>query len=213
MAIIYGRIERKLSSKPPKKVTSMDDLDKVHHEIRKDIREELASKLAGIKKSSKKQISKPENNNSLVTSSNPIDVLSQLSDKYHILCGVNITLPNDITYHGKKDLNSAAIDFVVISKKGIVLIGVKNENLSHEQVDRDTRVLKSHLKSWRAPQNPKVTSVILSVKGNVKNNPKYKSVTTSNLKKINSFLESGKEIFSDKELKRIFDRLEGHVTN
>lgn len=223
MAIIYGSVDRQksLSNKPLPKVKNIDDIDSVHQEIRKDIQEKLGHSLfPGVEKSSKKQQNKKSKQNIETSHANAsrelqvIDVLSQLSDEYHILCDVNITLPNYVTYHGKKDLNSAQIDFVVISKKGIVLIDTKNKGSSpHDQVDRAARVLKSSLKSWRSPQSPKVKSVILSVKENIQYDPKYKSIMISDLDKINSFLQDRKEEFSDKELKRIFNRMKDHVTN
>jgi len=52
--------------------------------------------------------------------------LSQLSDDYHVLCGLYVRLPHYVTYKGRKNLGSAQMDFVVVSKKGVVLIEVKN---------------------------------------------------------------------------------------
>ena len=54
------------------------------------------------------------------------DKLSQLSDEYHILCGLNIGLRYYVTYNNRKNLRSAQMDFVVVSKKGVILIEVKN---------------------------------------------------------------------------------------
>ena len=42
--------------------------------------------------------------------------------------------------------------------------------------------------------------------------PYYKFVSVSNLDKINYFIENRKEEFSDKEVKRIVDRLKGNVS-
>ena len=150
------------------------------------------------------------------------DKLSQLSDEYHILCGLNIGLPYYVTYNDRKNLRSAQMDFVVVSKKGVILVEVKNwstqyynqnENLSpHEQVDRAGRVLWIALKSWLSPKSPRVTSVLLSIQDNMKYDPRYKFVSVSNLDKINNFIEKRKEEFSDKEVERIVDRLKGHVT-
>jgi len=117
------------------------------------------------------------------------------------------------------------MDFVVVSKRGVILIEVKNwtdtyvfknrENGGlepHEQVERVGRVLWICLKSWRDPKQPMVTSVLLTLQGNMKYNPAYKFVAVKDLITINPWIEKRKEIFSDKEVNRIIDRIKGHVT-
>ena len=149
--------------------------------------------------------------------------LKQLSNDFHVLCGLNIGLSNYVTYNGKRNLRSAQMDFVVISKKGVILIEVKNwstrfyyenDKISpHEQVDRAGRVLWIALKSWRSPKSPRVTSVLLPVQGNMRYDPRYKYVLVSDLDEINYFIEKRKVEFSDKEVERIVDRIKGNVTN
>ena len=144
--------------------------------------------------------------------------LSQLSDDYHVLCGLRIGLPHYVTYRGRKNLRSAQMDFVVVSKRGVVLIEVKNwsrgyskkyDGLSpHEQVDRAGMVLWIALKSWRSPKNPSAASVLLSVQGNMEFDYHYKYVKVKDLNNINYFIENRNEQFSDKEVKRVVDRLE-----
>ena len=231
MAIIYGRAdsEKQLLSKYPKQVQKIEDIPKVHQEMKNELKVEEKGLVAKIIRWNKKrQVNKFEKNKD-----NPfhagargelevLEKLSQLSDDYHVLCGVNIGLPYYVTYNGKKNLGSAQIDFVVVSNKGVILIEVKNwsteyykqnKNLSpHEQVDRAGRVLWIALKSWRSPKNPSVGSVLLSVQGNMKYDPKYKFVFVTDLEKINYFIENRKEEFSDKNVKRIVDRLKNHVT-
>lgn len=222
MAVIYGHVRReKQPEKPPKPVQNIDDIDKIHQELRADIKTKLEAELfPDIKKPNKEpkiKVEKDKEESPHVEQSDElktIDVLSKLSDEYHILCGVNIELSNNITYNGKKDLKSAQMDFIVISKRGVILLGVKNEIIPpHEQVDRAARVLMNSLKSWRNPKNPKVQSVVLSVKGNISDDPKFKSVTVSNLDEINSFLENRPEEFSQQEIKRIVGRLKNHMTS
>ena len=109
-----------------------------------------------------------------------LNKLSQLSDDYHVMCGVNMDLGHYITYNGKKNLRSAQMDFVVVSKRGVILIEVKNwsTNFSrhylglspYAQVERAGRVLWIALKSWRSPSNPSVTSVLLATRGNMRYN-------------------------------------------
>lgn len=217
MAIIYGHVHREKQSKtPPKPVQNIDDIDKVHQDLRKNIKLKLAAKLFPDIKKPEIIVEKKKDTSTHVELSEEIktiDILSQLDDEYHILYGVNIELANDITYHGKKNLKYARMDFVVISKRGIILIKIKKEKSdSHEQVDMDAKVLWSFLKSWRNPKSPGVESVLLSVKDNIQNDSKYKSVTVSNLDKINSFLQNSPEKFSEQEVKRIVNRLKGYVT-
>ena len=144
--------------------------------------------------------------------------LSQLSDDYHVLCGLYIELPHYVTYEGRKNLGSAQMDFIVVSKRGIVLIEVKNwsrqyskkyHGLSpHEQVDRAGLVLWIKLKSWRSPKNPSPANVLLSVQGNMEFDYDYKFVNVKNLNNINSFIENRRQLFSDKEVKRVVGRLQ-----
>jgi len=123
-------------------------------------------------------------------------------------------------YNGEKNLKSAQIDFVVVSKKGVYAIEVKNWSDNyvnqqnyfspHEQAARAGRLLWHILKSWR--KAPRVTSVVLSIKGNIKYDPKYKVVFVASIKNINRFLENREDALSEKEVKKIVKKLKGHVT-
>ncbi|HET6517496.1 MAG TPA: nuclease-related domain-containing protein [Nitrosopumilaceae archaeon] len=232
MAIIYGRAEseKELLKNYPDEVKRIEDIPRMYEHFKAKVNEEERGFFAGIKKWNKqRQVNKFEKNKD-----NPfhagargelqvLDKLSHLTDDYHVLCGVNIALPNYVTYNGRKNLRSAQMDFVVVSKKGVILIEVKNwstdyynqnKDLSpHEQVDRAGLVLWIGLKSWRNPRNPRVTKVLLSLRGNIKYEPRYKYVLTSDLNKINYFVENRKEEFSDKDVERIVGRLKGYVTN
>jgi len=147
-----------------------------------------------------------------------LDKLSELSDDYHIFCDVSKELDHYVTYDGRRNLRSAQMDFVVVSHRGVVLIEAKNwssrfyrqhDGLSpHEQVSRAGRVLWISLKSsWFSPKNPSVTSVLLSIQGNMEYDPYYKFVYVKDLKNINYFIQNRYEQFSDKEVERIIDRL------
>ena len=236
MAIIYGRAdsEKQLLDKYPSRVKSIEDIDKVHQELKEDLKAEGNGFFAGIKKWNKKrQINKFEKNKDdpfHAGADGEIQVLaklSKLSDDYHVLCGIKASLPYYTTYRGQKNLRTAQLDFIVISKKGIILIEVKNwsnqyynqhRNLSpHEQVDRAARVLWIAIKSrwgwgWWNTQAPRVTSVLLSIRGNIKYDPHYKFVLVSDLNKINNFIENQREKLSDKEVKKLIKMLKGHVT-
>jgi len=151
--------------------------------------------------------------------------LSELSDDYHILCGIRAELPHYVTYNGRKNLRSAQLDFVVISKKGIILIEVKNWSdkfyretnkiRPHEQVDRAGRVLWIVIKTrwgWLKTQTPRVTSILLSIQGNMKCDPNYKFVNVCDLDRINYFIEKRKEELTDKDVEKLVTILKDHVS-
>ncbi len=235
MAIIYGLAdtEKRLLDKLPNQVKSLDDIDKVHQEFKEEFDsiedKGILNKFSRWGK--KRQINKIEKNKDSPLHSGAkgelrvLDTLSQLDDNYHILCGVTMELPYYVTYNGKKNLKSAQMDFVVVSKRGIILIEVKNwtdtyifKNRSngglepHEQVERAGRVLWILLKSWRVPKNPSVTSVLLTIQGNMRYDPTYKFVAVKDLITINPWIQKRKEEFSEKEVQRIVSRLKSHVT-
>jgi len=149
-----------------------------------------------------------------------IKKLSELSDDYHVLCGVNIGLDRYVTYNGRKNLRSAQMDFIVVSRKGVILIEVKNWSRSfanshdglnpYEQTDRAGRVLWIYLQGWFS--GPRVTNVLLSTRGNFEYNKYYRAVFVSNLEKIKYFLENRKEALSDGDVRKIVGKLQGHVT-
>ena len=152
--------------------------------------------------------------------------LTHLSDHYHVLCGVQAVLPRYVTYNGRRNLRTAQLDFVVVSSKGIILIEAKNWSKQyynqqvgmspHEQVDRAGRVLWIKIKSkWgRFRRNyPRVTSVLLSTRGEMNYDPNFRFVYVSNLHKINYFIENRREQLSQKEVKKIVKMLKKLVTN
>lgn len=149
-----------------------------------------------------------------------LEKLSQLSDDYHVLCGLNIGLGRYVTYNRKKNLKSAQMDYVVVSRKGIILIEVKNWSnqyfKSHnglnpyEQTDRAGRVLWIWLQGWWS--GPRVTNVLLSIQDNMPYNRRYRAVFVSNLNKINYFIENRKDALSDNDVRKIVNKLEDHVS-
>ena len=229
MAIIYGRAdsEKQLLDMYPEQVQKIDDIDKVEAEMKDELKAESKGLVARFRKwGLKRQYKKFQKNRDdpfhagAKGENKVIDKLSQLSDEYHVLCGVRIELPHFISYNGKKNLKSAQIDFVAVSKKGVYAIEVKNWSddfvdqgnyfSPYEQAGRAGRLLWHVLKSWRS--SPKVTSVILSIKGNIKYDPNYKVVFVTNINKINDFLENRQDTLSAKEVEKIVNKLKGHVT-
>ena len=233
MARIYGISEatKKFLNKLPKQVKSLDDIDKVHQEMQKEF-DSIENK--GIKNKfsrwqKKRQINKIKDNIDGVEHAGAkgeilaLEKLLELSDDYHIFCGVNKDLGKYITYRRKRNLKSAQMDFVVVSKRGVIVIEVKNWSAKyyknhyglrpHEQVDRAGRVLWIKLKSsWFSPKDPPITSVLLSIQGSILSDPNYGYVVVKNLNDINSYIQNKVEQFSEKEVKRLIDRVKGDVT-
>ena len=229
MAIIYGRAdsEKQLLDLYPKEVKGIDDIDKVEVEMQEELKAEAEGIIAKFQRwRLKRRYAKfgQKRDDSFHAGAKgenqTLDRLSQLNDEYHVLCGVRLGLSHYISYNGKKNLKSAQIDFVVISKKGVYAIEVKNwsdkyveqQNYfsPHEQAGRAGRLLWHVLKSWR--KTPRVTSVVLSIKGNIKHDPKYKMVFVSNINNINKFLENQNNALSDKEVVKIVKKLKDSVT-
>jgi len=233
MARIYGISEatKKFLNKLPKQVKSLDDIDKVHQEMQKEF-DSIENK--GIKNKfsrwqKKRQINKIKDNIDGVEHAGAkgeilaLEKLSELSDDYHIFCGVNKDLGKYITYRRKRNLKSAQMDFVVVSKRGVIVIEVKNWSAKyyknhyglrpHEQVDRAGRVMWVSLKSsWFSPKDPPITSVLLSIQGSILSDPNYGYVVVKNLNDINSYIQNKVEQFSEKEVRRLIDRVKEDVT-
>lgn len=141
--------------------------------------------------------------------------LSQLDDGHHIFSDVNIAMNKYITYNDERNLRTAQIDFVVVSKKGVFVIEVKNWSRGflkqkqyfspHEQVHRASRLLWIALKS---SGNPSVTSVLLSMGGIMRSDPKYKYVFVTDLEGINDFLQGGNDNLSQQDVDRIRKKMD-----
>ncbi len=229
MAIIYGRAdsEKQLLDLYPKRVKEIDDIDKVEIEMQEELMAETKGFVAKFQRwRLKRQYRKFDEKRDdpfhagAKGENQVLDKLSQLGDEYHVLCGVRLGLSHYISYNGEKNLKSAQIDFAVVSKKGVYVIEVKNWSDNyvkqknyfspHEQAGRAGRLLWHVLKSWR--KAPRVTSVVLSIKGNIKYDPNYKVVFVANINNINKFLENRDNALSDKEVKKIIKKLKDRVT-
>jgi len=234
MAIIYGISEatKEFLKKLPNEIRNLDDINEVHKEMKEEF-DAIEDKGFGNKFSrwrKKRQINKIEENIDRVEHAGAkgeilaLEKLSVLPDEYHIFCGVNKDLGKYVTYRRKRNLKSAQMDFVVVSKRGVIVIEVKNWSAHyyknhygispHEQVDRAGRVLWIALKSsWFSPKNPTVTSVLLSIQGTIGNDANYGYVIAKNLNDINHFIQNKRVQFSDKEVNRLIGRIKGDVTN
>ena len=232
MAQIYGipDSQRELLNKYPRSVQKIEDIDTVYKDLKEQIKREGDGFFGRIRKWSKqRQIDRFEENRDdpmhAGTSGELIvlDELAKLSDEYRVMCGPFFELPRYVTYDGQRNLKSAQIDFVVVSKKGVVVIEVKNwsdwyykqnKNLSpHEQVDRAGMVLWIALKSWWSPHDPQVTKVLLPIKENMRYDSRFKYVMVKYLRNINSFIVNQREVFSEKEVERVVGRIKNHVAS
>ncbi len=233
MAIIYGMSEatKKFLKKLPKQIQSLEEIEDVSRELKQDF-DSIEDKGLGNKFNrwrKQRTINKIKDHTNNVEHAGAkgeeivLRKLSELSDDFYIFCGVNKKLKNFVTYRKKRDLKSAQMDFVVISKRGVNVIEVKNWSAKyynnfyglspHEQVDRAGRVLWIKLKSsWFRPKDPPVTSVLLSIQGTIPYDKKYGYVSVKSLNNINYFLEHQPEKFSDKEVERLIGRIKGDVT-
>lgn len=231
MAIIYGRpdSEVQLLGKYPRAVKTIEDIPKIHHQVKEQLKNNKGGFFGEISRwYHQRQANLFELNKGHLLHAGvsgelqALNRLSRLSDEYHVLCGVTIELNRWVTYKGKKNLRSAQMDFVVVSKKGVVVIEVKNwgsqtgwrpQGLSpHEQVDRAGMVLWIALQSWWSPKKPGVSRVILSIQGNIAYDPRHKYVRVTDLHTLLPFLENRWEEFTEKEVGRIVRRLRNYVT-
>ncbi|TBR09202.1 MAG: NERD domain-containing protein [Candidatus Nitrosotenuis sp.] len=229
LSIIYGRAdsEKQLLSKYPKEIKKIEDIPIVYEKLKESLKEKDAGFFGFIKRWNKKRkiLKFHKNKNKQLHAGSDgenkvIECFSALGDDYHVLCGVRIELPYWIAYNGQKNLRSAQMDFVVVSKKGVFLIEVKNWSDSfvknhngfspHEQTDRAGRVLWVILKPIM--KDIQVTNVLLSIQGNIRYNRNYRMVLVSSLEKINRFLESRQDILSEREVNRIVINLKRYVT-
>ena len=239
MAIVYGKAdsEKNLLDKLPNEVKKVGDMDRVRKDFYRKMKKQRygygRKGIGGIIFSEikrwhyKRQVDKFQYKKigKLKTGTKGenkvIDELSKLDDSYHIMCSIDIELHSWVTYNGKKNLKSAQMDIVVVCPKGVFMIEVKNwtdeyaqrskQGLSpYEQAGRAGLVL------WITLQNVfkgiRVTNVLLSIKGNLSYNEKYRLVYVSSLDSINQFLEKRQDSLSEKEVEKIVKELKGYVT-
>jgi len=150
--------------------------------------------------------------------------LSELDNGYHVLCDVRVDLGRLVTYRNKKKIRKATMDFVVVSKRGVVIIEAKNWSdefqlkyikytkkyggiTPHEQVDGYGLVLFVELNPRGSTKKIQVTQVLLATSGNMQYDPAYSTVNVKNLNNINFFIQNKGTQFSDEEVKEIIDRL------
>ena len=232
MAIIYGYAdsEKRLLDKLPNEVKNVEDMDRVRKEFYRKMKKQRYGRkgiggtiFAEIKRwHYKRQVDKFQYKKigklrtGTYGENDVIDELAKLDDSYHIMCSIDIELPNWVTYNGKKNLKSAQMDIVVVCPKGVFMIEVKNwsdnyvknnTNLSpYEQTERAGRVLWILLQD--VIKGTRVTNILLSIQGNMSYNQKYRSVFVSSLNKINQFLENRQDSLNEKDVNKIVKNLQ-----
>lgn len=228
LAIIHGRpdSEKRLLSKYPKQVRTIQDIPEYYKYYKQKLREPDSGLFAFFRKwHIKQQLRKFRKNKHdplHAGADGELQVLSHLStldDSYHVLCGIRIHLNYPVRFNGQKNLRSAQMDFVVVSKKGIFVIEVKNwsnqylQNYNgfspYEQTERAGRVLWVALKYVAV--DVKITNVLLSIQGNLQYDQNHRRVLVTSLSQINTFLESNSDILSEKQVKNIVRKLQHYV--
>jgi len=227
VAIIYGMpdSEYQLVSMYPKSVENFDDIDRVHKELINELKQEQKGFFGKISRWKKKrQLEKFEENKKdpfypgAKGELEVLQTLSKLNDNYYVFCGLDIELRSWLSYQGERNLKSAQMDFVVVSRRGVILIEVKNwstkylkehDQLSpHEQTERAGKVLWAFLQTGYI--NPRVTNILLPIQNNMKFNPDYKYVSISKLNEINSFIENRGIELSENAFNEIVDILRAY---
>jgi len=224
MAIIYEipDSEYKLLRMYPKSIKKFEDIDKAQKELINELKQEQKGFFGKISKWNKKrELKKFEENKEdpfyagAKGELEVLETLSKLSDDYHVFCGIDIELGNWLSYQGERNLKSAQMDFVVVSRRGVILIEVKNWSTKYfkehvgldpyEQTERAGKVLWAFLQTDYI--NPKVTNVLLPIQNNMEYNPDYKYILVSKLNEINSFIEKRGFELSEKVVNEVVDKL------
>ena len=224
MAIIHDvpDSEYQLLRMYPKSVENFEDIDKVHQKIINELKQEQKGFFGKISRWKKKrELERFEENKKdpfYAGAKGELEVLqtlSKLNDTYHVFCGVDIELGSWLSYQGERNLKSAQMDFVVVSRRGVILIEVKNWSTRHlkehsgldpyEQTERAGKVLWAFLQTDYI--NPRVTNVLLPLQNNMKYNPDYKYILVSKLNEINLFIEKRGFELSENVVNEIVDKL------
>jgi len=150
--------------------------------------------------------------------------LKELDDSFHILCNVKLG-SNPFSQNSKRD---AQIDFVIVSKRGIVSMEVKNWSDEHYAQRKKYGYTEPHLQTDRAGKklwadlhfsftcnikNPPVTRVLLGTYGNLQHNPQFDFVNVKDLTNINNFLQNQTEKLSEDKVHYVVDHLLIYVPN
>jgi len=224
MAIIHDvpDSEYQLLRMYPKSVENFEDIDKVHQKIINELKQEQKGFFGKISRWKKKrELERFEENKKdpfYAGAKGELEVLqtlSKLNDTYHVFCGVDIELGSWLSYQGERNLKSAQMDFVVVSRRGVILIEVKNWSTRYlkehsgldpyEQTERAGKVLWAFLQTDYI--NPRVTNVLLPLQNNMKYNPDYKYILVSKLNEINLFIEKRGFELSENVVNEIVDKL------
>ncbi len=153
--------------------------------------------------------------------------LAKLNSDHSIFCGVEAEIPNRIKSGDKRyDLNSAIMDFVVISYKGIFLIEVNNwgndlfaehtDFNPHKHLESASKVFFHNLMN-DLPDDVaimrRVNTILVPIQKNLHYDRNFESVNVLNVKKLNDFIKKGRDVMSDYDLDCIKELLSGSVTD
>ena len=223
MVIIYGSSdsERRLLGKLPREVGNLDMMGDVMAEFRNK-QKNASGWFAGLKRwNYKRQIDKINRGmkdpllSGAVGENSVLERLLALDDSYHVFCDLRISLPYAVRYRGQRNLRSAQMDLVIVCTKGIFMIEVKNWSDEYtkdpkwnpyEQTERAGRILWITLQD--AVKGTRVTNVLLSVRGNIRYDPNYRTVMVSDPDRIIGFLKNRPDTLTQLSLERILRLLQ-----
>lgn len=143
-----------------------------------------------------------------------LERLSGLDDGYHVVCDVRLSLRRFAMHRGKRNLKSAQMDFVVVCRKGVFLIEAKNwrsdyvemhRRKPHEQTERAGKVLWLWLDE--RVSGIRVASVLVSMRGAILSEHRYRRVITSCPRKVCGLLESYSDVLDGSAVERIVEML------
>ena len=228
LAIVYGisDSERQLLRHYPKEVKAFEEIPLMYKQIQKKIRKKNSGFFAWLRRwalvSQRKKFEQNKNRPVYAGARGEktiIKVLSELGDDYHVFCGLHIFLPYMVSFRGQKNLRSAQMDFVIVSKKGLFVMEVKNWSDSfaknyngfspHEQTARAGRVL--WITMQQAMINVSVKTVLVSIHDNLRYDEKYARVFVTSPEKIIMYLDNRKNIIPEGEVFAIVEILKRFV--
>lgn len=228
LAIVYGisDSERQLLRYYPKEVRTFGEIPLAYEQMQKKIRKKNSGFVDWLRRwalvSQRKKFEQNKNKPVYAGARGEkriIKILSELGDDYHIFCGLHMFLPYTVSFRGQKNLRSAQMDFVIISKKGLFVMEVKNWSDSfaknyngfspHEQTARAGRVL--WITMQQAMMNVRVKTVLVSIHDNLQYDEKYTRVFVTSPEKIIQYLDNRKNIIPESDVFAIVDILKRYV--
>ena len=147
-----------------------------------------------------------------------LEKLKELDDSFNILCNVRL---GSYLFSQRSTKRTAQIDFVIISRRGIISLEVKNWSdkyyaehkkygypSPHLQAEKIGRKLWTDLHFYPCNmERPPVSKVLLSTYGIFQQDPNFPFVNVKNMNNINNFLQNQTEKLSEDAVNHIVEYL------